>query len=99
MHVIIWEFTVKTGSEEEFECAYGADGLWAQFFRRDKNYIGTELIRDIIERQRYFTIDRWNSESAYREFRERNLAEYESLDRQCDHLMDSEAPLGAFSVV
>lgn len=97
MHVIIWEFTVKNGSEEEFQRTYGAEGLWVRFFRRDKNYLGTELINDIVEPQRYLIIDRWTSESTYRDFRERNLSEYELLDRQCEHLMDSETPVGAFS--
>ena len=99
MYVIIWEFIVKSGREDEFEQAYGAGGLWVQFFRRDEHYLGTELINDIVEPQRYLTIDRWTSESTYRDFRERNLSEYELLDRQCEHLMDSETPLGAFSVV
>jgi hypothetical protein len=30
MHVIIWEFRVQAGREEEFERAYGPAGGWAR---------------------------------------------------------------------
>lgn len=97
MYIILWEFIVKGGHEEEFARAYDADGTWAQFFHKDNNYLGTELLHDILEPQRYVTIDRWTSEEAYRAFREKNLREYETIDREFEHFMDSETPLGSFS--
>ena len=52
----------------DFERAYGADGEWAQFFRQGVGYIGTELLRDIVEPDRYIVIDRWESAEAYSAF-------------------------------
>jgi hypothetical protein len=43
--VVIWEFQVRLGQEERFEQVCGADGVWAQFFRQDEAYVGTDLIR------------------------------------------------------
>ena len=51
-----------------FEQAYGSDGEWAAFFRGSRGYIGTELLRDVDEPERYLVIDRWESAEAYNAF-------------------------------
>jgi heme-degrading monooxygenase HmoA len=56
-----------------FEEIYGPDGEWAQFFRRGLGYIGTELLHDVEEPERFLVIDRWESADAYNAF----LAEYQ----------------------
>ena len=61
---------------EEFERAYGSNGDWAQFFRQGNGYIGTELLRDIEELDRFLVIDRWESIDAYNAFIAENEAEY-----------------------
>ena len=61
---------------EEFERAYGANGDWAQFFREGQGYIGTELLRDVEEHDRYLVIDRWESIEAYNAFLAENQPEY-----------------------
>jgi heme-degrading monooxygenase HmoA len=60
----------------EFERVYGADGQWAAFFRQGQGYIGTELLRDVEEPDRYLVIDRWESADAYNAFLAENQAEY-----------------------
>ena len=52
---------------------YGPDGEWAKFFRQGAGFIGTELLRDLEESDRYVVIDRWESIEAYNRF----IAEYQ----------------------
>ena len=97
MHVTIWEFRVKKGREAEFELAYGPTGEWARFFERGEGYLGTELLRDAKDRQRYITIDRWTSPATYEAFRSRWADEYEAIDERCEALTEYEAPLGSLA--
>ena len=88
--IIVWEFRIISGKRRKFEKAYGPEGAWAKLFRRDKNYIRTELIRDQRTPRRYLTIDVWKSREAYLRFKKRNQREYDALDTQCSSLTDGE---------
>ena len=99
MHVIMWEFQVKKGGEAEFARVYGPSGEWAQFFRRGQGYLGTELLRDTANPQRYVTIDRWTSSTAYEAFRAQWADEYAMLDQRCEALTERETPLGSLMPV
>lgn len=46
MYVIVWEFHASEGKEKEFERVYGSGGAWADFFKRGKGYVRTELLRE-----------------------------------------------------
>ena len=59
MFVTLWEFEVKSGSEELFERTYGPEGEWVQLFRRDAKYRGTRLLRDAKHERVYVTMDLW----------------------------------------
>jgi heme-degrading monooxygenase HmoA len=61
---------------EAFERAYGPDGDWATFFGQADGYIGTELLRDVKERERYLVIDRWETADAYNVFLGEHRDEY-----------------------
>ena len=93
----LWEFTVPSSRQPEFEARYGPDGDWARLFRRAPGYLGTELLRDRSDPARYVTVDRWESIEAWLAFRRRFGAEYESLDRECAGLTAHEAPLGEYA--
>jgi len=95
-YLTIWEFRVKTGKEQQFEEAYGADGVWAQCFQRGEGYLGTELVRDQKQPGRYLTLDFWISRDAYTHFREQHFAEYEEIDKKCEALTEAEAQIGEF---
>ena len=88
--IIVWEFRVSAGNRSEFESAYGPEGLWAHLFRKSDGYIRTELHRDERNPGRYFTLDFWQSRSAFSDFKERNLAAYKSIDQQCAALTTEE---------
>jgi heme-degrading monooxygenase HmoA len=95
-YVTLWAFSVEPSKQAEFEAHYGADGSWAQLFRRASGYLGTELLRDRADATRYLTVDRWQSAEAWRAFRTRFAAEYERLDRQCEVLTTRESPVGEY---
>ena len=59
-----------------FEAVYGPEGEWAQFFRSGEGYIGTELLHDVEEPDRYLVIDRWESADAYNAFLAAHQDEY-----------------------
>lgn len=97
MFLIVWEYQVKSGHEEEFEDAYGPNGLWVQLFRKSDGYHSTELLHDSKNRNRYLTIDRWDSEKSYQSFLRDYKAEYDGIDKQCNELTESEARVGTFA--
>ena len=96
MFVVVWQFEVAEDKQAAFEAAYGSDGAWAQLFRSSPQYGGTELLRDAYVPLTYLTIDRWQSEDAFRAFRKEHDADYERLDRECDALTARETRIGAF---
>ncbi len=94
MYVVMWEYRVKAERLDEFENIYGAGGAWAELFKKEAGYIGTELLRDEENPQRYMTIDKWTSAENYEEFRAKWKKEYEALDAQCEGLTEQESLLG-----
>ncbi len=69
-------FRYEVLEAEEFERAFGPEGDWAKFFRQGRGYIGTELLRDVDEPDRYLVIDRWESADAYNAFLAEHGDEY-----------------------
>jgi len=98
MFVVVWKFEIAEDKMAGFEAAYGPEGAWAQLFRRSPEYSGTELLQDAYIPGSYLTIDRWNSEEAFRVFRKDHDAEYEMLDRKCDAITSRETRVGAYTV-
>jgi heme-degrading monooxygenase HmoA len=74
--VIAVVFRYDARDPREFEQAYGPEGDWARFFSQGEGYIGTELLRDVDEPDRYLVIDRWQSIQAYNDFVSEHRAEY-----------------------
>jgi heme-degrading monooxygenase HmoA len=95
----LWEFEVDTEHRDEFLQAYGPDGLWVQLFRRAPGYLRTELFRDRARPDRFVTLDYWESESAWRLFREYFAADFEALDARCQALTARETEIGRFEAM
>jgi heme-degrading monooxygenase HmoA len=74
--VIALVFRYEVREPEGFERVYGPSGEWAAFFRQGAGYIGTELLRDVEEPERYMVIDRWASADAYNAFLNEHQDEY-----------------------
>ena len=74
MIALVFSYEVADGAE--FERVYANAGDWAEFFRRGRGFIGTELLRDLEHPGRYLVIDRWVSAEAYDAFVKANRDEY-----------------------
>ncbi|HEX8817824.1 MAG TPA: antibiotic biosynthesis monooxygenase family protein [Terriglobales bacterium] len=96
-YVIIWQFEVTPEKQDEFEQIYGSSGEWAKLFARERSHIGTELLLDTRDANRYLTIDKWESEDAYETFRSVHEQEYQQIDERCEALTISEQEIGRFS--
>ena len=96
MYVVLWSFLVAPDNRTAFEQAYGPHGTWVNLFRKGNGYRGTELLFD---GTRYMTIDRWDTEAAYRQFRSDFDAEYQKLDRGFEGLTQEERSLGSFTTL
>ena len=95
-YVIVWEFRVRQEKQKEFVEKYGPEGSWAQLFRRSGGYIRTELARDVADHFRFLTLDYWQTEADFDDFRKQHLAEYQRLDKEFEGLTEKETRLGVF---
>lgn len=66
------------------------------FFKQGEGFIATELNRDLKDPGRYLTLDMWVSKAACDKFRADHVADYQSIDAQCEVLPEHEAELGRF---
>ena len=96
MFVILWEFEVKPGCEKRFENSYGPDGEWERLFRRDPHYRETHLLRDAVRKNRYLTLDAWDSREVYEKFQRENREEYSALDASFESITIRERHVGSF---
>jgi heme-degrading monooxygenase HmoA len=92
----VWEFVARANKVEEFEKIYANSGPWAQLFRKSGGFHGTMLLRDAEGGRRYLAMDRWQSAAAQQKMREQFAKEYETLDRACQALRESERRIGVF---
>ena len=93
---VVWRFTIRPESQHQFETTYGPNGAWAVLFARARGYRGTELLHSTTEPHTYFTIDRWESETAFQKFEAKYATEYAELDKHCEGLTESETRVGSF---
>lgn len=76
--------------------AYGADGDWAELFRRADGFVATELLHDSVTSDGFMTIDRWRSRADFDRFRERFKDAYVDLDARLEALTTDEHLIGRF---
>ena len=95
-YTYLWDFRVDAGRREEFVRVYGPQGEWAALFGRAKGYLGTLLLHDAADPQRFVTVDRWQSEADFRNFKAAFAHEYAALDARCEPLTLAETELGSF---
>lgn len=92
----IWQYQVDPSYRSEFLAAYNPSGDWAQLFSRDPTYLGTKLLRDLADENRYSTIDFWESKDDRDLFRERYSAEFDDLDDRCERFTREERFVGDY---
>lgn len=96
MLAVVWEYDVHAGREGEFAALYGGGGAWVALFREYAGYLGTELLRDAAQPQRFVTIDRWISPAAYDAFLAAAKPRYADIDALGDALTVHERCVGRF---
>jgi heme-degrading monooxygenase HmoA len=96
MFVALWEYEVKPGCEESFQSAYGPHGNWVRLFQSGPHYRETRVLQDLSRPRFYFTLDYWDSESAFDQFKSANQTAYAAIDRATEHLTLSERRLTTF---
>ena len=98
MFAVVWEYEVHAGREGEFAALYGGGSTWVALFREYAGYIGTELLHDITQPQRFVTIDRWTSPAAYDAFLAAAKPRYADIDALGDALTVDERCVGRFEI-
>lgn len=96
MFCYLWEYVVRPEHLEAFRAGYGPEGEWVQLFRRDPNYVRTELLQDEDDPTHFVTIDIWMSREARDGFRVRHHAEWDAIDLRYEACTVRETHLGDF---
>ena len=96
MFVYAWEYRVRPSSVETFLEHYSPTGSWVELFRQAPGYVGTQLLRDQADPNRFVTVDTWQSLDSHAAFRRKFSAEFQALDDLCETLTESEVHLGDF---
>src|SRR5215212_8134714 len=86
MHVVAWRFEVTTDHLEEFKKEYGPAGSWATLFQRADGYVKTDLLPSQSNPHEFTTVDYWETQKHFQDFKAAYQHEYDRLDRQLAHL-------------
>ncbi len=98
MITILWEYRVKADRTTDFEKIYASNGAWAELFQKGRGFLGTKLFHSMEQPRVYVTIDQWESMKDYKAFLLEWKEEYETLDKQCEGLIEHENCIGTFGV-
>lgn len=94
--VYIWQYQINPAYRPDFLAAYSPKGEWAELFSRDPSYLGTSLLQDADDENRYATIDYCVSQSDRDSFRKRFSTEFADLDGRCEEFTLDEQFVGDF---
>ncbi len=98
-YIYIWEFTIHSGKQHEFEKLYGVDGDWVKLFKKHPGYISTQLLKSTVSELTYVTIDRWKSKEDLDEFKLKFKNEFQALDKKGELFTEDEKYIGDFILV
>lgn len=99
MHVVIWEFKVKTECTSDFIALCGGSGEWANWFQQSPDYIETDLLKLNETEGVFVTIDKWKSKSAYDQFYNSDPVTFNRLDQKGETYTLEENLIGAYTLV
>jgi hypothetical protein len=96
--VIVREFVVAEGREEDFRKIFGPEGIWFDLLRCSAEYVGTDCRLEAEAERRYRVLDYWLSHESFEDFRQRYQLEYEKFSRliASEGLVARETLLGSF---
>jgi hypothetical protein len=94
------DFWVWEGRERDFERVFGTDGIWPDFLKRSRQYLGSEFWLESRVEHRFRLVDYWTSHvgfEALRAIHQLDLGRIEQFVRN-DGLIRREEFLGAFYI-
>ena len=96
--MIVREFVVAEGREEDFKKIFGPDGIWSELLRRSAEYLGTDCRLEAEAERRFRVTDCWLSHESFEDFRRQYQLEYEKFSRliASENLVERETLLGSF---
>jgi len=96
--VIVREFVVTEGRQEDFRKIFGPEGIWFDLLRRSGEYLGTDCRLEAETERRYRVMDYWLSHEGFEEFRKAYQLEYEKFRQLVanEGLIERETLLGSF---
>ena len=96
--MIVREFVVAAGREEDFKKVFGPEGIWFELLRRSGEYLGTDCRLEAEAGRRYRVLDSWLSHEGFEDFRQQHRLEYENFRRLVadEGLVERETLLGSF---
>jgi hypothetical protein len=96
--VIVREFVVVAGRQEDFKKVYEPEGIWSELLRRSAEYVGTDCTLEAEAERRFRVLDYWLSHESFEDFRRRYQPEYEKFSRliASEGLVERETLLGSF---
>jgi len=96
---LVWQFTVQSGREAEFERFLGASGAWQSLSRRSRSFLGSSFLRDAVQSTRYLVVEYWSEMLVYETHHSDYSDEVRQLEQERDQLLDEMAPLGIFTAL
>ena len=96
--MIVREFVVAEGREEDFRKIFGPEGIWFELLRRSAEYLGTDCRLEAEAERRFRVLDYWLSHESFEDFRRQYQQEYEKFSRliASEGLVERETLLGSF---
>ena len=96
--MIVREFVVAEGREEDFRKVFGSEGIWFDLLRRSAEYVGSDLRLGAETERRYRVLDYWLSHEGFEDFRKAHQLEYEKFRQLVanEGLIERETFLGSF---
>ncbi|WP_286830787.1 MULTISPECIES: antibiotic biosynthesis monooxygenase family protein [Kordiimonas] len=80
MYATTWQYRVRPEHVDTFREVYGAKGDWARLFARHPGFRGTRLYQDLDNPAGFVTVDVWQDEAAFLDFKRLYGAAYQALD-------------------
>ena len=98
--MVVREFLVSEGRERDFESIFGPGGIWPDFLRRSRQFLGGCLCVESESERRYQLRDYWMSHVGFEAFRAIHQLDCDRFDQliKREKLVVREQFLGAFYV-
>ena len=97
MFIIVWKYKIKPDNRVLFESEYGKKGAWSRFFKRSKDYSGSELYNSQEGNDIYLLMDSWFDKKSYDNFINEQKNGYERLSLKFENLYETEEKLGTIT--